>query len=108
MTGNGGEDIVTNYSDCTGAESVDRMRKKRTHFKALMCHLYGKRPVGYLGHRWMENIERDDQDLKFEGTWTERTVERRGWRGIVIIKTNNKNNNNKNKRIFLIIFLELL
>lgn len=39
------------------------MGEERTPFRAPICHLSGKKPVGRLKRRWVDNLERNAIDL---------------------------------------------
>lgn len=44
-------------------------REEKTLFKAVICDLFEKRPMGKPRRRWIDNIEGDARDLRLEATW---------------------------------------
>jgi transcription termination factor 2 len=66
------------------AGHVARMGEKRNAYRILLGKAEGKRPLGRLRRRWVDNIKMDLREIGWDGMdWIDLTQDRDQWRALV-------------------------
>jgi hypothetical protein len=66
------------------AGHVTRMGQLRNAYRILVGKLEGKRPLGRLRRRWVDNIKMDLGEIGWDGMdWIDLVQERDQWRALV-------------------------
>jgi hypothetical protein len=66
------------------AGHVSRMGEKRNAYRILVGKLEGKRPLGKLRRRWVDNIKMDLREIRWVGMdWIDLAQNRDQWRAFM-------------------------
>jgi hypothetical protein len=80
---------MTKSRDIRWAGHVARMRENRNAYRILVGKSEGKRPLGRLGRRWVDNVEMDLRETGWCGMeWIDLAQDRDRWRPLVKRVTN--------------------
>jgi hypothetical protein len=70
------------------AGHVARMGEKRRTYRILVGRPEGRRPLGRLRRRWVDNIKMDLQEMGWGMGWIEMAQDRVRWRALVKVVMN--------------------